>query len=172
YPERCERLVLVSTGGISREVTPLLRLVSAPNADLLLPLLQLGTTRLVGRGLMRALKWLGTDLGRDADYMQRVLFEALPDAISRRAFVSTLRDVVGWRGQVITMLDRCYLARGMPTLLVWGTRDAILPYDHALMAQAAMPGSRLEVFEGAGHFPHHADATRFLGVLRNFIATT
>jgi len=35
-----------------------------------------------------------------------------------------------------------------------------------------MPGSKLEVFEGAGHFPHHADATRFLSVLRNFIATT
>jgi fermentation-respiration switch protein FrsA (DUF1100 family) len=73
---------------------------------------------------------------------------------------------------VITMLDRCYLARGMPTLLVWGTRDAIVPFGHARLAHAAMPGSQLAVFDGAGHFPHHHDAGRFLAILREFLATT
>jgi pimeloyl-ACP methyl ester carboxylesterase len=171
YPERCERLVLVSSGGISRAVNPLLRLASAPNADLALPLLRLQVTRTVGRWVVRALQRLGTDLGRDADDLQRV-FDALPDAISARAFVRTLRAVVDWRGQVITMLDRCYLTRGMPTLLVWGTRDAVVPYEHARIAHAAMPGSRLEVFDGAGHFPHHADPARFLAVLLDFLGTT
>ena len=111
---------------------------------------------------------LKTDLGRDADDMMRV-FDALPDASARLAFVRTLRAVVDFRGQVVTMLDRCYLTRGMPTLLIWGERDAVIPYEHARMAHAAMPGSRLVTFESAGHFPHHSDPRRFTEVLYEFL---
>ena len=171
YPERCERLVLVSSGGVSREVHPILRAASAPNADFLLPLLNVDFTHLAVRTALRLLERMHTDLGRDADDLLRV-FEALPNAAARRAFIRTLRAVVDWRGQVITMLDRCYLTRGMPTMLVWGVRDAVIPYRHALLAHSAMPGSRLEIFERAGHFPHRADPRRFLAVLRNFIADT
>jgi pimeloyl-ACP methyl ester carboxylesterase len=171
YPERCERLVLVSTGGIGREVHPILRIASSPLAELVLPLLRLRAMRIFGRGVVTALWLLGTGLGRDAGDFQR-MFDALPDATSQRAFVRTLRAVVDWRGQHITMLDRCYLARDIPTLLVWGTRDAVVPYAHARAAHAAMPTSRLETFEDAGHFPHHHDPERFLAVLREFLATT
>src|SRR4029077_7788163 len=66
----------------------------------------------------------------------------------------------------------CYLTRGMPTMLVWGAHDAVIPYAHARIAHAAMPGSRLETFDDAGHFPHHTDEARFLDVLRDFLATT
>jgi pimeloyl-ACP methyl ester carboxylesterase len=168
YPERCERLVLVSSGGVCPEVHPLLRLASAPNIDLLLPLMQAPGTRLATRAVFALLKRLGTDLGRDSEHLLQV-FDALPDATSRRAFVRTLRSVVDWRGQAITMLDRCYLTRGMPTLLLWGARDAVIPFHHAQIAHAAMPGSRLEVFEQAGHFPHQNDPARFLDVLHDFI---
>jgi pimeloyl-ACP methyl ester carboxylesterase len=171
YPERCERLVLVASGGVSRDVHPLLRLASAPNADLFLPLLDLRATRVAVRSAFAILALLGADLGRDADDLLQV-FDALPDATSRGAFVRTLRAVVDWRGQVITMLDRCYLTRGMPTMLVWGKHDGVIPYAHATIAHAAMPGSRLETFEEAGHFPHHAAKERFLDVLRDFLATT
>jgi pimeloyl-ACP methyl ester carboxylesterase len=171
YPERCDRLVLVSTGGVSNDVHPLLRLASLPDADLLLPLVRWDLTRLAVRGVFLAFQKLGTDLGRDAADFLRV-FDTLPDATSRSAFVRTLRAVIDHRGQVITMLDRCYLTRGMPTLLVWGAHDAIIPYSHARIAHAAMPGSRLETFENAGHFPHHAEPGRFLAVLRDFLATT
>ena len=99
-------------------------------------------------------------------------FDGLPDGAARFSFTRTLRSVVDWRGQVVTMLDRCYLADGLPTLLVWGERDAIIPVDHGRMAHAAMPSSRLEIFEGAGHFPHHKDPARFTSVLDEFIATT
>jgi pimeloyl-ACP methyl ester carboxylesterase len=171
YPERCERLVLVSTGGICREVNPLLRVASAPSADLLFPLLRLRPVRHLGERFIHLLRTLGTDLGRDADDFQR-LFDTLNDPTAQRAFQRTLRAVVDWRGQVITMLDRCYLTRGMPTLLVWGTRDAVVPYAHARVAHEAMPGSRLEVFDDAGHFPHHFDPTRFVRVLHDFLANT
>ena len=171
YPERCERLVLVATGGICREVNPLLRLAAAPNADLLFPLLRLRGTRFLGERLIALLRLLGTDVGRDAADFRR-LFDSLDDVTAQRAFQRTLRAVVDWRGQVITMLDRCYLTRGMPTLLMWGTHDAVVPYAHARVAHAAMPGSRLEVFDGAGHFPHHFDPARFVRILDEFLATT
>jgi pimeloyl-ACP methyl ester carboxylesterase len=171
YPERCERLVLVATGGIGRQVHPILRVASSPIADLVLPLLRLAPVRNVGRVIVHALRLLHLPLGRDADDFQR-MFDALPDTVSQHAFVRTLRAVVDWRGQHITMLDRCYLASHIPTLLVWGTRDAVLPYEHALAAHVAMAGSRLETFAGSGHFPHHYDRERFVRVLRDFLATT
>jgi pimeloyl-ACP methyl ester carboxylesterase len=171
YPERCERLVLVSSGGVCPEVNPVLRLASAPNADLVLPLMGFAGTRVVTHTLFKLLRRLNTDIGVDAGDLMRV-FETLPDITARRAFVRTLRSVVDWRGQAITMLDRCYLTQGMPTLLMWGSRDAVIPCSHAHIAHAAMPGSRLEVFEGAGHFPHHADTERFLRVLNDFLDKT
>ena len=171
YPERCERLVLVSTGGVSHDVHPILRIAAAPNADLVLPLLKLRATRLAVRGAFRVMRLLETDLGRDADDLVRV-FDALPDAMARRAFVRTLRAVVDWRGQHVTMLDRAYLTRGLPTMIVWGEHDPVIPFSHAHIAHAAMPGSRLEAFENAGHFPHHSDPARFVSVITDFLATT
>ncbi len=171
YPERCERLVLVSSGGVCPEVHPLLRLMAAPNADLVLPLLQMPGIRLAGHGLFSLLRVLGTDLGHDAENLLRV-FDNLPDATARRAFVRTLRSVIDWRGQAITMLDRSYLTRGMPTLLVWGARDAVIPCHHGHIAHACMPNSRLAVFESAGHFPHQTEPGRFLALLHEFLTTT
>jgi pimeloyl-ACP methyl ester carboxylesterase len=164
-------LVLVSSGGVSREVNPMLRLAATPLGHPMLSLLSVPFAHFLGRRMGDVMKALHTDLGQDADDWLRV-FESVSDPTARRAFVSTIRAVVDFHGQVITMLDRCYLARGMPTLIVWGRRDAVIPFEHAEIAHVAMPGSRLECFEGAGHFPHHADTARFVAVLREFIANT
>jgi pimeloyl-ACP methyl ester carboxylesterase len=171
FPERCERLVLVSTGGISREVHPILRVVSGPLGDVVLPLLRLPAARVGVRAALRVAERMQTDIGCDAPDFVRV-FDALPNAEARRAFVRTLRAVVDSRGQVVTMLDRCYLAVGIPTMLVWGARDVVIPFEHARMAHEAMPGSRLETMPDAGHFPHHSDPEHFLAIVREFLATT
>jgi pimeloyl-ACP methyl ester carboxylesterase len=171
YPHRFERLVLVSTGGVAREVSPALRLLSAPYAELTLPVTQLPGARLVARGLAEVAKRTPLAVGRDADELVRV-FDGLPNGPARKSFTRTLRSVVDWRGQLVTMLDRCYLAEDMPTLLVWGDRDAIIPVAHGHRAHAAMPASRLEVFAGAGHFPHHAEPERFVELLTAFVDGT
>lgn len=171
YPHRFERLVLVSTGGVAREVAPALRLLSAPYAELALPVTRLPGARLVARGLAEVAKRTPLALGRDADELVRV-FDGLPSGPARKSFTRTLRSVVDWRGQLVTMLDRCYLADEMPTLLVWGDRDGVIPVAHGHLAHAAMPASRLEVFAGAGHFPHHAEPERFVALLRAFVDET
>ena len=171
YPERCERLVLVASGGVGRAVSPVLRLASAPGAELALPLLALPLPRLVGQVAVGALGAVGHDLGRDADEVQRVL-DGLPDRRARVAFTRTLRSVVDVRGQVVTMRDRAYLASAMPTLIAWGAHDGIIPVRHAELAHAALPGSRLSIYDDAGHFPHHTDPDRFLAELVDFIEGT
>jgi pimeloyl-ACP methyl ester carboxylesterase len=171
FPEKTERMVLVSSGGAGRQVSPLLRAASVPGAQAALAALRLPGARLAVAAAVGLLERLDTGLGLDAADLRRVV-EALPNATARAAFIRTLRSVVDWRGQVVTMLDRSYLVRGLPTLLMWGTRDSVLPIGHAYQAYAAMPGSRLEVFEGAGHFPFRSDPERFVSLLEDFCAST
>lgn len=171
YPERCERMVLVASGGVCPEVNPLLRLAAAPNSDLALRLMHMSAARKVTHWAFELLRLLDADVSIDAADLMRG-FDTLPDLTSRRAFLRALRSVVDWRGQAITMLDRCYLTQGMPTLLIWGTRDGVIPAHHAQIAHAAMPGSKLELFEGAGHFPFRQTPERFLSVLTQFLEQT
>jgi pimeloyl-ACP methyl ester carboxylesterase len=171
YPDRTERLVLVSAGGIAREVNPLLRLLSLSGTQAGLLALRLPTVRRQAHLAAGLLELLPADVGVDASEFLRI-FESLPDATARSAFARTLRAVVDWRGQVVTMLDRCYLTQGMPTLLLWGSRDPVIPASHAQLAHEAMPGSRLEVFNGAGHFPYRSDPERFVAVVEDFLRTT
>jgi pimeloyl-ACP methyl ester carboxylesterase len=171
FPDRCERLVLVDSGGVGRSVSPLLRLATVPGAELLMPLFGLPPVRTLSRLAAELLRQFDTALGRDAEEMLAV-FDALPDTSARQAILRTLRSGVDWRGQVITMLDRAYLAEGIPTLLVWGRRDAIIPLGHGRLAHAAIPGSELEIFDEAGHFPHHADPDRFVQVVADFMEQT
>ncbi|HEY3844670.1 MAG TPA: alpha/beta fold hydrolase [Acidimicrobiales bacterium] len=171
FPERCQRLVLVGSGGIGRSVSPLLRLAAIPGAEFLMPLFGLPPVRAVSRFAADILQRFDTALGRDTEEVLAV-FDALPNTAARRAILRTLRSGVDWRGQVITMLDRAYLAEGMPTLLVWGRRDAVIPLGHGRLAHVAMPGSELEIFDEAGHFPHHSDPDRFVELVEQFIGRT
>jgi pimeloyl-ACP methyl ester carboxylesterase len=169
FPERCERLVLVSSGGIGRSISPFLRLAAVPGVETLMPLLGLPPVRMARRLTAEVLRILSAGLGRDAEELLAV-FDALPDTAARRAILRTLRSGVDWRGQVITMLDRAYLAEGLPTLLIWGRHDAVIPLAHGRRALAAMPGSELEIFDEAGHFPHHSAPARFVEVVSSFVA--
>ena len=133
-----------------------------------MPLLGLPPVRFAGRLGAGLLRLFDTALGRDAEEILAV-FEALPNTEARMVILRTLRSSVDWQGQVITMVDRAYLAEGVPTLIVWGRRDAIIPLGHGRLIHTVMPGSEFEVFDEAGHFPHHTDPARFVRVLTEFI---
>jgi pimeloyl-ACP methyl ester carboxylesterase len=169
YPERTERLVLVSSGGLGREVSILLRAAALPGAELVLPFL---VPDWLGRAVGH-LGWAGERIGlRPSQDMGEMVrgFLSLNDAEARAAFLHTLRAVIDPGGQRVSGHDRLYLAEDLPTLLVWGERDPIIPAAHGAAAHAAMPGSRLELFERSGHFPHLDDPVRFAELLREFVA--
>lgn len=170
FLERCERLVLVDSGGLGREVHPLLRAAALPGAELVLPWLSTTTSRGVG-ALVRGMSRLGIRAGPDLDETWRG-FASLREPAARRAFIQTVRGVMDLSGQRVSANERLYLAEGLPTLIVWGENDPLLPVRHARAAHERMAGSRLEIFPHAGHFPHRDDPERFANVLADFIRTT
>jgi pimeloyl-ACP methyl ester carboxylesterase len=148
FPEFAERLVLISSGGLGRTVNPVLRSAALPGAELVTMGLGLGV-RSAG-ALARRLPLVPRPSGVLAELERSVA--ALADPETRAAFHATLRAVVGPQGQRVFAGDRLYLAETMPTLIVWGANDRIIPVGHGRRAHDAMPGSRLVVLENVGHF--------------------
>jgi pimeloyl-ACP methyl ester carboxylesterase len=171
FPERCERLGLVSSGGLGKEVHLLLRAAALPGADWVLPLLTSTGVRQAGRGLTAVLK-----RGRIAPKGDLAVlaqgFASLDSNGSRQAFLHTVRSVIDVSGQRVSASDRLHLAAVLPTLIVWGEKDSIIPVKHGRAAHEAMPGSRFEIFPEAGHMPHHDDPARFAHTLENFCDQT
>ncbi|MGO9955676.1 MAG: alpha/beta fold hydrolase [Solirubrobacteraceae bacterium] len=171
YPVFCERLVLVNSGGLGPEVHPLLRAATLPGSELVLPLIAHSRLHAVGEAIGQALGRLGLELGHDLAEMIRG-YASLSDAEARRAFLHTLRAVIDLAGQRVNATDRLYLAEMMPTLIVWGRRDPLIPVEHAAVAHRGIAGSRLEIFDRAGHFPQLEQPVHFARVLSDFIETT
>jgi pimeloyl-ACP methyl ester carboxylesterase len=170
FPERVERLVLVSSGGLGRSVSPLLRSATLPGAEWVLPLIASSWVRGKAETVGRAVARLGWRAGSDLTESWQG-FASLGDADSRRAFLATARSVIDPGGQTVTAHDHLPMAVEFPTLVVWGTRDRMIPAWHATTAHQAIPGSRVELFEGAGHFPHLDEPDRFAALLAEFIET-
>jgi len=171
YPERCERLVLVSSGGLGGDVHLLLRAATLPGAEIVLPVLNSERLRNAGRWVNDTLGRVGLSLGPDVTEVARGA-SSMPDGEAQRAFLSTLRAVIDERGQRIDARDRLYLAEAMPTLIVWGDRDPVIPVEHGIAAHTEMPGSQLEIFDGVGHFPQLQQPDEFVAVLTEFIDAT
>jgi pimeloyl-ACP methyl ester carboxylesterase len=171
FPERCERLVLVSSGGLGQDVHPMLRAATLPGSELVLPLLAhtrlLETISLVPRALGK----LGFRAGPDMTEIAHG-YQSLSNAEARNAFIHTVRAVIDPTGQRVDASDRLYLASKMPTLIVWGERDRVIPVEHAQTAHDGMPGSRLELFEDSGHFPQLHRPLEFARVLGSFMDET
>ncbi len=171
FPERAERLVLVGSGGLGPEVSIAIRAASLPGSELVLPILASTPILRVGGAVAGVMGKLGLRAGPDVEEIARG-FASFGDWEARRAFVHTVRAVVDPDGQRVDARDRLYLAEGMPTLFVWGERDRIIPVRHGREAHDLVPGSRLAIFERAGHFPHRDDPMRFVEVLRDFMEAT
>jgi len=171
FPERCERLVLVNSGGLGREVNLLLRALTFPVAEQVFPLVCNSGLRAAADRVAGWLRHVGVRVTPAAEEMFRS-YASLADADTRRAFFRTLRAVVDLGGQSVSAADRFYLAAQMPTLIVWGARDPFIPVEHAIATHEAIPGSRLEIFDDVGHYPHCEAAARFVEVLVDFMAST
>jgi pimeloyl-ACP methyl ester carboxylesterase len=170
FPERCERLVLVSSGGLGREVHPLLRAAALPGARVVLPWLCVAG-RQSAATITRALGRVGLPTSTDLEEIGRS-FRSLEESSARQAFLQTVRGVIDLGGQRVSASDRLYLAAELPTLIVWGERDPLIPVRHARAAHERIPGSRLEVFPGAGHFPYRDDPERFAVAVVDFVRAT
>jgi pimeloyl-ACP methyl ester carboxylesterase len=170
FPEITERLVLVSSGGLGPEVSPVLRAAALPGADRFIATTA-GAARTLGSAIGRGLTLVGLQPNADVAEVGRG-YASLADPERRAAFLATLRSVIGTSGQRVHAGDRLYLAEGMPVLIIWGARDPIIPAHHGERAHELIPGSRLEVFDAVGHLPQLEAPARFVAVLEHFLTDT
>ena len=170
FPENCDRLVLVGSGGLGREVNWILRLLATPGVEYALPLFLPGFVRDRGNDFVQLLHRAGFRNARAVEMWRA--YASLTESENRKAFVRTLRAVIDPGGQSVSAMDRLYLTARMPTLIIWGDRDNIIPVNHAYAAHEAIPGSQLEIIQGAGHFPHVEEPLRFVEILSEFIDST
>jgi pimeloyl-ACP methyl ester carboxylesterase len=170
HPDYCQRLILISSGGLGPDVGWTLRLLSAPGAELVLPAIAPRPVLTVGNKLRSWFSSVGIQSPRGAEMWNA--YSSLSDSKTRQAFLRTLRSVVDYRGQAVSALNRLHLTSDLPTMAVWGDRDQIIPVDHAYAAQAARPGSRLEVLTGVGHFPQVERPSELVDLIDDFIGST
>ncbi len=169
FPEMTERLVLVSSGGLGLEVSPVLRAASLPGANLFLSVTA-DAARRVGSVAGHVLRATRTSARPGLDELARS-YASLADGDRRAAFLATVRSVVGLNGQTVSASDRLYLARDLPVLLIWGAADPIIPVAHAQAAHELLPDSTLAVFDDVHHFPQVEAPAEFVAALETFCGT-
>jgi pimeloyl-ACP methyl ester carboxylesterase len=170
HPDYCERLVLISSGGLGTDVGLILRLLSAPGAEFVLPIIAPQPVLTVGNKLRSWLSSVGIQSPRGAELWSA--YSSLSERQTRQSFLRTLRSVVDYRGQAVSALNRLRLLSELPVMAIWGENDNIIPVAHAYAAQAARGGSRLEVLPGVGHFAQVEAPTKVVDLIEDFIATT
>jgi pimeloyl-ACP methyl ester carboxylesterase len=170
HPDYCRRLILISSGGLGPDVGWILRLLAAPGAELVMPVIAPTPVLRAGNSVRGWLSSLGLRSPRGAEIWNA--YSSFSDRQTRDAFLRTLRSVVDYRGQSVSALNRLNLREDLPTLAIWGERDNIIPVDHAYSALEARPDCRLEVLPDVGHFAQVEAPTEVADLIDDFISTT
>jgi pimeloyl-ACP methyl ester carboxylesterase len=171
FPQRVERLALISSGGLGREVSPMLRGAALPGSTAGIWMV---ANRRVREALDRAGELMRARGSRKGVYMQAVAraMKPLQEAAARHAFIQTLRAVIDVRGQHVSAIDRLYLLGELPTLIVWGERDNTIPMAHGLAAHELIPNSRFVTLPKAAHFPNLEDPQGLADALLDWLDST
>ena len=168
HPDYCRRLILISSGGLGQEVGLTLRLLSAPGAEFILPIIAPSPVLTGGEKVRGWLAKFGIQTPRGDEIWSA--YSSFADRETRHAFLKTLRSVVDYRGQSVSALNRLGVKADTPTMAIWGDQDAIIPVEHAFAAHEARPGTRLEVLTGVGHFPQVEKPTDVVDLIDDFIS--
>lgn len=175
FPERTERIVLVSSGGLGNEVSAAIRAITLPGFHETIGFLNLPGIRHLMQGTLRGAARVGNRLDGPAwlDLIQIAeIMEVWRDPAARRAIKHVVRNVVDIDGQIVTMRDRAYLTESMPLCVIWGSKDPVIPVAHAQVIAELAPTATVKVIEGAGHFPHHTDPKHFVKILEDFVKSS
>jgi pimeloyl-ACP methyl ester carboxylesterase len=170
HPDYCERVILISSGGLGPDVGWILRLLSAPGAELILPVIAPKPVLKAGNKIGSWFTSAGMRAPRASEIWRA--YSSFSDPPTRDAFLRTLRSVVDYRGQAVSALNRLHVRSELPTLAIWGEDDEIIPVEHGYAAHAARPGSRLEVLPGVGHFAHVEAPTEVADIIDDFMRST
>lgn len=167
HPDYAQRLILIGSGGLGPDVGLTLRLLSAPGAELVMPVIAPRRVLAAGERVWSWLRTVGVESPRGEEIWRS--YSTFADAPTRQAFLRTLRSVVDYRGQAVSALNRLNTKSDMPVMAIWGERDAIIPVGHAYAARQARPDIRLEVLADVGHFPHVERPYEVVELIEDFV---
>jgi pimeloyl-ACP methyl ester carboxylesterase len=166
-------LTAVSPAGLGPELALGLRLQCLPAVGQGMALLAPALFRALGRDRVERLLLRRFAPNGEGAAVLPLLREALTTYASReavRGYFRLLREVATIRGQRARyqVAHRLHELR-LPTLVVWGALDRVLPVAHAHRAQAACPHLDVRVLPGCGHSPHLECPDLLLTVLEHFL---
>jgi pimeloyl-ACP methyl ester carboxylesterase len=171
FPEYVERMALISSGGLGQEVHPLLRAATLPGSEWVLPLMAREWSVKAGDAVRSVASKVGIEAGPDIAEFARG-YASLTEEGASDAFIHTMRSVIDHEGQRVSALDRLYLADQMPTLIVWGDSDPVIPVEHGRNAHRIVEHSRYVELEGSGHWPMLDAPDRIVQELTEFMEET
>ncbi len=169
YPHRLEKLVLVSSGGLGRELHLSFRLLTVP----LLGEFIAGAwgTRPGTRLTLRSIVY-DPQVIRDEFLDQMVELARLPRA--KEMLLSVARTGIDLRGQNMKLLEpllRRVPEIGAPTLIIWGAQDPIIPVAHAFLAHQMIRNSQLHILDRCGHVPQIEKPEEFNQLVLDFLGS-
>jgi pimeloyl-ACP methyl ester carboxylesterase len=168
FPERVDRLVLISSGGLGPEVSYLLRAATLPGAQLVVAALS-RIPKVLTRRVLATVP--GAMAGADVHLVAEML-HGLRGKRQRKAFICTARSVIDWRGQTVSAARHTGLLRDVPVLVAWGAEDMTIPPRHHVALAERVPHAMMVEVAGAGHYPHETDSARLLPAMTTFLAAT
>ncbi|MCC8928001.1 MULTISPECIES: alpha/beta fold hydrolase [Nocardiaceae] len=172
FPERVDCLALVSSGGLGPEVSLLLKAATLPGSELVLPILASDWVRKNAENVIGQLDRWGLPVKPGASMAETWRsFQTVADKGSRGAFLASTRAVVGPRGQTVSAKQHFAKFETMPSLLIWGSKDRMIPASHADNIRREVPNSRVEIFPSAGHFPQLDEPDLFFRILDEFLSS-
>jgi pimeloyl-ACP methyl ester carboxylesterase len=171
FPEYVERMALIASGGLGKEVHALLRAAALPGSEWVLPLMAREWSVKAGDAVRSVAAKVGIEAGPDIAEFARG-YASLAEEGASEAFIHTMRSVIDHDGQRVSALDRLYLADQLPTLFIWGDADPIIPVEHGRNAHRIVEHSRYVEIEGSGHWPMLDAPDRIVQELTEFMEET
>ena len=164
YPGKVDKLVLVDSAGLGKEMTVPMRLGSIPF---------LSRWFKVSKPVLASLmKRLVHDPGVITDDLVDFYYEMLAQPHAMRTVARVLSSVANLAGakKDVLVYIRDRLSRiNSPTLIVWGREDRIIPLKHGIYGHGQIRGSRLQVFEQCGHIPNLEKPAEFNRLVLDFL---
>ena len=167
-PARVSALVLSDSAGLDRAVNPALAALSFPEGGELATALVKTPPGAAQRAFRRALLMFARPWQIPWGWIKDQYKLAQLPNFTEATFAS-LRSTVGPAGQREVLLDQLPQLR-IPTLIMWGVEDKVLPYWQAKGAVARLQNGSLELIPNCGHLPHVEQPGRFVSVLDDFLA--
>ncbi|MBB5234009.1 alpha/beta fold hydrolase [Deinococcus budaensis] len=165
FPARARGLILVNSAGFGPEVAGVLRALSVRGVGELL-------LRPTPRNARQTVQSLFHDPAFATEERVTQALELSRQPGAARAFLRVLRDLGDWRGVRAAWredLQRRLAAQRLPTLIVWGDRDLILPARQLEAAREHHPHARIHLFPDTGHAPQLERADAFARLALDFL---